>query len=317
MLNECPGPDAVSRIHNVLMRHYGGLSITEIATETGMNRMSVAKYLEVLVALESIAAERRGRAKIYTCTDRRVPAAVFRKHMPLHYAITDSDLKVLELNDYVPRTVGEVGVRLPDMFREHVANYDECMVAFRDAVAGTPATVIAERLFPGGSEFCELRCMPIRFPDGAPGMMSLSVDITRERRAIIAGQAEAERFRGIVESLPYPVFLAGADGTLSYVSPRAAEFGLAPGRLAGRPFADLAVPRDRMVMDAGFSDVRESGKGTIRFRVSVKGRRNVRLEAVCTAQQDATGACIGVTGRLREVPEGDRPARKRVPGREG
>ncbi len=309
-------PDAVSRILGVLKQHPEGLNIVEIAQKADLNRMSVAKYLDILTAQELAGSEMFGRAKVYYFAGRRVPAAVFRENIPLHYAITDSDLTVIQLNDYVPRTVGKVGIRLSDMFFGHVVNYDECMAAFRDAVAGRETLVIAERRFPDGPMFCELRSLPIRFPDGSAGMISLSVDITRERLAGIAGQAGADLFRGLVESLPHPVFRAGTDCVLTYLSPRAEEFGLVAGD-TGRPFADLAVQQDRKVVDAGLRAVLESGEGTIRFRISGPDGRKLRLEAVCTAQRDPAGTCTGVAGILRDVTGKARPIRKRPPDREG
>ena len=315
MLQEIP--ESVSRVLEILKRNPQGLNIMEIAEKTGLNRMSVAKYLDVLTAQESVEVRTFGRAKVYCFAGRRIPVAVFRDHMPLHYAITDSDLTILELNDYVPRTIGKVGIRLPDLFRGHVANYDECMAVFGEVLAGSPSTVIAERLFPGGSQFCELLCMPIRFPDGSPGMMSLSVDITRERRAGMADRADAEQFRTMIEGLAYPIFRAGTDGILTYLSPRAAELGLVAGDPFGRPFADLAGQQDRNDVDASLRAIVESGEGTFRFRACRPDGRKVRLEAICTVQRDPSGACTGIVGLLRDITGNARPVRKQGPVRGG
>jgi PAS domain-containing protein len=310
-------PDALSRILAVLMNHPAGLNILEIAEKTGLNRMSVAKYLDVLTAQETIEVRMFGRSKVYCFAGRRLPVAAFREHLPLHYVITDSTLTVTQLNDYVPRTVGKVGIRLPDMFRGHVANYDECMVAFEAALAGNPSTVTAERLFPEGSRFCELFCMPVRFPDGSHGMLSLSVDITRERLRGIAARAEADQFRSLLDGLAYPVFRAGTDGVLTYLSPRAAELGFAPGTCTGRPLSGLAVQGDRVAVAAGLRVVLGSGQGTIRFRLSCPDGVTSVVEAVCTVQRNPAGTCTGIAGLLREVPGDASPAEEQEPGRDG
>jgi hypothetical protein len=182
-------PDAISRILGVLKEHPDGLNIVELAEKTGLNRMSVAKYLDVLTAQEIVSGGTFGRAKVYALAGRRVPAAEFQKCMPLHYAITDSSLTILQLNDFVPRTIGRVGARLPDLVRGLIANYDECIAVFEAAVAGRECTVIAEFLPGQGSGFCEARCVPIRLPDGSPGMMVLKVEVPQEKLAGITGPA--------------------------------------------------------------------------------------------------------------------------------
>jgi len=315
-LKEAP-EEIIARIVETLKKNPGGLNIQKIARLSGLNRMSVAKYLDVLTAQESVRVRMFGRAKVYSFAGRRLPVDLFRKHMPLHYVITDSDLTVIQLNDYVPRTVGKVGIRLPDMFSGHVANCDECMKAFEEAIAGSPSTVIAERLFPGGSRFCELFSMPIRFPDGSPGMISFSVDITRERMARIEAQAEADQLRALLEGLACPVFRAGADGILTYLSPRGAELGLDPGTCTGRLFSDLAVQEDRKIMDDGLRAIRESGEGTICFSAVRPDSRKVRLEAVCRAQRDPAGTCTGITGLLRDAAGDALPGWKKATVQEG
>jgi hypothetical protein len=186
-------PDAIFRILGVLKEHPEGLNIVEIAEKTGQNRMSVAKYLDVLTAQEIVSGWTFGRAKIYALAGRRVPAAEFLKCMPLHYAITDSSLTILQLNDFVPRTTGRIGARLPDLIRGMVSNYDECIAAFESAVAGRECSFIAEFLPGQGDGFCEAHCVPIRLPDGSPSMMVLKVDIPREKFAGIAGRAGESR----------------------------------------------------------------------------------------------------------------------------
>lgn len=113
--------------------------------------------------------------------------------MPLHYAITDSSLTIIQLNDFVPRTIGKVGARLPDLVRGLVTNYDECIAAFEAAVAGRECSFIAEFLPGQGSGFCEARCVPIRLPDGSPGMMVLKVEVPTEKLAGLDGRAGESR----------------------------------------------------------------------------------------------------------------------------
>ncbi len=299
-------PDVIPQIINVLTIHPEGLNIIEIAEKTGMNRMSAAKYLDVLMAQELVRAETYGRAKVYYFAGQQVPAAAFRASIPVHYAITDCNLVILQLNDFVPRTIGKIGARLPDLVQQQVSNFEECMAAFESALAGRESTVVA-RFLPGqGPAFCEARCVPLQFPDGSAGMMVLLVEIPRVVVEGFAARDEAGTMREIVEGLANPVFRIGPDGLVTYQNSRAAEWGLLPESLLGRPFADLAVPEDRESVLTGLESVQRSQQGTVRFRALAYGGRVLRIEADCRVSPDASGACTGVICLLRDVSEGNR-----------
>ncbi|MEN6611267.1 MAG: PAS domain-containing protein [Methanoregulaceae archaeon] len=312
--------DAVSRILSVLKNYPGGLNIVEIAEKTGLNRMSAAKYLGVLTANESVEVEICGRAKIYSLS-RKIPITTYLEYTSKHYCITDSNLIVVQLNEWIPRTVGMayedfIGRSLPDVLRGCVVNLDECRAAMEKALAGEASTVIVEENFRGLHKFFEMLHMPVRFPDGSHGMMAISQDITEKKMLEITLRDEGARLRALVEGLAYPVFRAGPDGILSYLSPRVIEYGFVPDDYTGRPFADLAVPEDRKSVGAGLRAVRESGKGTIRFQsCGPEGGRKVRLEVICTAQRDPDGTCTGFVGLLKDVTGDDRPARNPSPVR--
>ena len=302
-----PESDAVPRILGVLKQHPEGLNIVEIAEKTGLNRMSVAKYLEVLTALESVESEICGRAKVYSLP-RRLPLAAFLGPASKHYCITDSNLRVVQFHDCIPSTVDitprEIdGVLLPDMLRDRIVNFADCMEAFRKALAGEPSTVLVEDLYNGKRKFFEIHHMPIRFPDGSHGMMAVSHEITDRKLVEIELHRKAEQLRALVEGMAYPVFRAGADGILTYLSPRAAELGLVPATCTNRPFSDLAVQQDRRAAEAGLRAVLVSVVGTFRFRASRPDDVTILLEAACMVQRDPGGTCTGVAGVLRDVTE--------------
>ena len=146
----------------------------------------------------------------------------------------------------------------------------------------------------------EIYHLPLRFPDGSSGMIAVTQEVTERKLVEIGLHREAEQLRELVEGMAYPVFRAGTDGILTYLSARAAELGLAPGSCTGRPFSDLAVPGDRAAAEAGLLAVRESGEGRFCFRAGMPDGGTVLLKAVCTAQRDKAGTCTGVAGILRK-----------------
>jgi PAS domain S-box-containing protein len=134
-------------------------------------------------------------------------------------------------------------------------------------------------------------------------MIAVTQEITERKLVEIELQRKAEMLQALVEVMADPVFRAGTDDLLTYLSPRAAELGLAPDTCTGRSFTDIAVPEDRRAAKAGLRAIRESGQGAFRFRISGPDGRTIRLEATCMVQRDPAGTCTGVVGVLRVKTE--------------
>jgi PAS domain S-box-containing protein len=298
-------PDVVSRILGTLKSNPGGLNILEIAEKTGLNRMSTAKYLEVLTAQEWVTAEMFGRAKVYSLP-KHLPVTAFLKHATKCYCITDSDLRVVQYHDKLLTISGLTaadidGIRLPEIFGERIDNFGDCLEACRKSLAGSSDTVVADDRFRGQTKTLEIHHLPVQFPDGSPALIAVSQEITNRKQAAIELNRKAERFQRIVEHLLHVVVETDTDGTITYVNPRAAEWGLLPGNLLGRPFADLAVPDDRERVLTGLDSVQRSRQGTMRFRTLASGGRVLRIEADCRVHANASGACKGMVCLLRDV----------------
>ncbi|MDP3565234.1 MAG: PAS domain-containing protein [Methanoregula sp.] len=313
--------EPITRIREILTGNPQGLNIAEIAEKTGLNRMSAAKYLGVLTANESVEVEMYGRAKIYSLS-RRLPVTAFMEQVSKCYCITDSNLRIVQFNHYLP-TISDIspreleGALLSDIFQDRIVNFDECLVACRKAIAGEASVVIADDVVQGKHKFMEIYHLPFRFPDGSPGMIAVTQEITERKLVEIELHRKAEMFQALVEGMADPVFRAGTDDLLTYLSPRAAELGLAPDTCTGRPFTDLAMQEDRRAAVAGLRAIRESGEGTFRFRISRPDGRTQWLEAVCMVQRAPAGTCTGITGVLRVVAGDARPGRERGPVESG
>jgi PAS domain S-box-containing protein len=225
-----------------------------------------------------------------------------------HYCITDSSLHVVQLNKWIPKTVGMaeedfIGRSLLDTLKGVVVNVDECRDAMERALAGDASTVIVEENFKGNHKFFEILHMPVQFPDGSQGMMAVSQDVTDEKQREMALRDEGTIYRDLVEHLPALVFATDAGSLITYISPRIAELGLVPDTLYDRPFSDLAVPEDKTKVMAGLATALRGGAaGGIRFRLRAGKGLGVIFEADCVARYGASGGCAGINGILREIP---------------
>ena len=302
-----------SWILETLKENPRGLSIREIADSSGMNRMSVAKYLEVLMAKGIVEVRSLGSAKVYYLS-RQIPVTTFMEYTSKHYCITDSSLKIVQLNEAVPRTVGmayEDMINLPllEVLEGRIVNLDECRIAMEKALAGETSTVIVEDRFYDRHMFFEILHMPIQFPDGSCGMMAISQDISDKKHREIELRRDGERFRDLVENLPVIVFSIDTGGVLTYISPRVSDYGFDPYDLTGRRFDDLIVPENRKAAMAQILSVPKSGtvRG-IRFRMAARNGRTIRFCADCTSSLDASGSCTAINGTLRDMAEPAGPA---------
>ena len=86
------------QILNLLEEHATtGMSVTAVARELGITRISAAKYLELLAASGDVCMERFGQKKIYR-RSHRMPLREIFDHSPNALAILDADLRIGMVN---------------------------------------------------------------------------------------------------------------------------------------------------------------------------------------------------------------------------
>ena len=299
-------PEKTRLIREALMKNPRGLNILQIAEKTGINRMSAGRYLDVMAAQGLVDIQSVGNAKVYFLS-KQIPVTTYMEYTSKHYCITDSSLNVVQLNKWIPDTVGMaeedfIGRSLPDTLKGVVTNVDACREAMEKAVAGEASTVVVEENFKGTHKFFEILHMPVQFPDGSHGMMAISQDITDKKQLEMALRDEGKMYREIVEHIPAVIFALDGDGRISYISPRVREYGYEPEILAGRPFTDFIELKDHKATLAALATASREGAATgIRFRVADTKERESWIELSCMTMRDEAGTCTGITGVLRDV----------------
>lgn len=309
-------PDAVSQLMEILKKNPRGLNILEISVQTGINRMSVAKYLEVLTVLETVEVRTVGSAKIYHLS-RRIPLSTFLKHTSRFYFVIDENMVMIQLNEKVVPVVGQtedqmIGKTVRQLIGNQVINLEACEASIAKALGGEETSMVIEVRLGDTIVYYNIVNTPIEFPDGSRGVLITSDQLIGNAVPGAAPSESAEKFRALVEQIPDIVFSAGPDGVLEYTGPQLARYGFVPEELAGHPFDRLVDPRDR---DAAMARLLAVGSSpgpvpVIRFRAALPGGRTVWFEANCVARQDRPGAACGIIGVLRDVTgrEGAGPA---------
>ena len=75
-----------------------------------------------------------------------------------------------------------------------------------------------------------------------------------------ARRAEDERFRAIISASQDIIYTVGLDGRLTYISPKAADYGYAPEEMIGRQVTEFAHPDDSDFLKKAFAQAAATGR---------------------------------------------------------
>lgn len=213
-------PDEISAIRAMLSEHPEGLTIRSISALLGMNRNSVAKYLEMLQMQGGLTLKRSGPSKIYCLADK-LPASAVLKLTKSHVIIFDQLLTVTDVNDSFTGLLNiskkEIMRKSLDVLPFVVQSEPDLRTLIKEGIRGkeskTSASIKTEyRLIP-----CMLTCSPVFFENGSNGV-SLIIDLEQEpKNGAVLFNGTDDSFTGIDETEYICRF--APDRTLTYVNP--------------------------------------------------------------------------------------------------
>lgn len=301
--------DNVSRVLEILKKNPRGLNIREISEQTRINRMSVAKYLEVLTVLETVDVRALGNAKLYYLS-QRVPIATFLKFTSKHFLVLNKDAVIVQINDKFPREVGltygqMMGAPIHELIKERFVNLGEWETALSAALSGREVHIEIADKNNDTIRYFDSTLMPIEFPDHSTGVMILTEEVTEKKRIAAALIESEEKYRGLVENINDIIFSMDLAGILTYIGPQVTRYGYSPEDLIGKHFERIVHPEDLGVIMSNFLTIRESGvylEGVL-FRAPAADGHILWLEGNSMIQKDVSGTHIGITGVLRDITE--------------
>jgi PAS domain S-box-containing protein len=278
------GQDAVSRILDVLKKNPRGVNISEIAEATGINRMSVARYLEVLTALETTEVRTSGNAKLFYLS-RRVPVTTFMKFTTKPFIVVDRDGIIVQVNDaiysrYIDHPRNEIlGAPIIGHVRKRALDAGSWERAFEKAMKGEEVMVESGDRCDGSVIWYSLTMMPIAFPDGSPGVIIIGDDITEKKRIADALAEKEDTCRRSLEVLadtfPGLVRIDPATHRIEYMSRRfIQERGRdSTGDFCHKAFFDLDAPcpgcvADRVAAGETLREILESRRNGVSRRIT-------------------------------------------------
>lgn len=207
------------RITALLEEHPAtGLTVTAIARELGITRISAAKYLELLAASGDVCMERFGQKKLYR-RSRRLPLPEVMDRLPNALVILDADLQISMVNASFVATLGVHPSRNlvgTGIFELDLPVFSEISVRRNIERIRRSETFLDEmRLIDEKTDrVYHVDFAPIVSPFAGPGIMVSLRDITELKKAEAALKDSERKMATLFETVPSGIVIFAADGTI-------------------------------------------------------------------------------------------------------
>lgn len=191
-----------SKILEVLKQNPRGMSVRQIADAIEMNRISVARYLDVLLTSGKVDMVRYGQAKLYYIS-HRVPVSALLDFSSDYVIILGSNQKIIQVNSNFLKLFNQKRDDIIEKSLEDVLHPLTPGINFNDLIGKVlDGEEVAEQICIIKNEeelFFEMKILPAVLADGTPGIIILLEDVTEEKRSTEALIENEQKFRILVE----------------------------------------------------------------------------------------------------------------------
>lgn len=329
----------LSTIMDALNVSQRGMTIMEISKAVGLNRHSVAKYLEVLVAAGQVDMRSFGPSKIFSVS-QRVPIAAMLSFSSDLIITLDRDLRARYVND---RFLAFMGLSREEVLKKNVQNFSRSlrtvpplMPYITSALAGNEGSVDVYLPGESGGYHFILKALPTIFEDGENGATLILSDITARVKAEEALRAERgelevrvkertaeledeivkrisyenalreseEKYRNLVESISDVAWEIDTEGRFTYISPKIRDMmGYEPSEFIGKTIVAFLAPLHSNEIVADFDQIfsKPEPYSLQETHVLHKDGHEVVVEANAIVLNDGEGNFTGYRGIIRDV----------------
>lgn len=192
----------LSDIKDALKKNPRGMTVMQIAKAIGMNRHSVAKYLDMLVVSGYADMRAFGPSKVYYPLQRLPISSMLSLSTDL-ILILDREMGIINVNDpFLEYT----GIKRIDILNKSIEYFSfplefkpSIIPSIRKALIGKESVVDA--IFQKGKKefYFTVKFIPTVFEDGANGVTIIFEDVTERKRIENAIRESEQKFRNMLD----------------------------------------------------------------------------------------------------------------------
>ncbi len=207
----------LAEIKELLRKNPRGMNVTEIAKELGLNRVTAAKYLDMLVLTGYVDLKEWGPSKVYFLS-QRMPISAMLSLSSDFIIVLDKNLNIINVNDRFLEFAGmsreEILYKQIQIFAFPSTFKPSFIPRIKEAIEGKECVVETQYERNGIINYFNVKLIPIVFDEGEKGVTILIEDITDRKRIEHAIRESEEKFRSVIEQSLDGIMLIDHDGTV-------------------------------------------------------------------------------------------------------
>ncbi|MFA5332411.1 MAG: PAS domain S-box protein [Methanoregula sp.] len=204
-----------------------GLNIGEIAHTIGLNRISAAKYLDILAAKGTVEVREMGKAKLYYLS-RNIPASIIVSCISGYILVVTKENRVIYANDGFLSFCGLSRELVIDRMMEKIPcdliNHPEVQKNLDAAWTNGKKRADLDILVRGKTRYFDLSVSLVRLPDNSPGAVIAFEDTTRYRHEAAMPDDPGKTYHSVVRKSREIFFSTDKTGILLEISSRAKDY---------------------------------------------------------------------------------------------
>jgi PAS domain S-box-containing protein len=210
----------LDRIRQILRYNRRGMSITEISRKIGINRNSVAKYLDVLLISGEVEVKKVCTAKLYYLSER-VPLSEM-------LSLTSDGILVLNSSGIIDfanaRFLRIEGCQLNEIAGKKLSDVSFTLVdgeLMETVVSASPGDIFEKEIhveMADGSQTFRTKCIGTVLPDGGSATTLIFEDITQKRECQARLKMKEALYRAVVEDQSEFIVRYRQDRTITFVN---------------------------------------------------------------------------------------------------